>query len=125
MAPKAIAIGRPIIPVPGIPTPIAFLRILALSRTEIFSGSVPNNSVARATHNDTATGSVQPMAGITSLLIRAIIASRSAAGNIIVNFKFPQKYKLSAIIAILVAKKYIYTKIKKRRIREMRLNLQN
>ena len=66
VAPSATAIGRPIIPVPGMPTPMAFFRILALNRTAIRSGSAPNVSVARATHSATAIGSVHPMAGMTS-----------------------------------------------------------
>ena len=33
-----MAMGKPIIPVPGMPTPIAFLRMFALKRTSIFSG---------------------------------------------------------------------------------------
>ena len=64
-APKAIAIGKPIIPVPGIPTPMAFLRIFAESNTRTFSGLEPSSSAARATHNATAIGSVQPTAGTT------------------------------------------------------------
>ena len=58
--------GRPIIPVPGMPTPIAFFRILALSNTFILSGFVSSVSVALATHNATAMGSVHPIAGTTS-----------------------------------------------------------
>jgi hypothetical protein len=56
--------------------------MLALNRTDTESGFAPNNSVARATHNDTATGSVQPMAGTTSRLMRATIASLSDDDNI-------------------------------------------
>ena len=75
MAPRAMAMGRPIMPVPGMPTPMAFLRMLALSSAVIFSGLVPNASVARATHRATAMGSVHPTAGTTSRLINAIICS--------------------------------------------------
>ena len=53
MAPKAMAIGRPSIPVPGMPTPIAFFKIFALSNASIFSGRQPNLSVAFAVHNAT------------------------------------------------------------------------
>ena len=35
-APSATAIGRPVIPLLGIPTPIAFLNMLALNATSIF-----------------------------------------------------------------------------------------
>ena len=45
------------------------------SSTLIASGSEPRRSVARATHRATAIGSVQPMAGITSLRINERIAS--------------------------------------------------
>ena len=76
-APKATAMGRPIISVPGIPTPMAFFRILALKNTFMFSGWQPKVSVAFATHKATAIGSVQPIAGTTSLFIRAIICSLS------------------------------------------------
>ena len=74
-APRAIAIGRPIIPVPGIPTPIAFLSTLALRRTSTDSGTLPKASFARATHKATATGSVQPTAGTTSRFTSAVISS--------------------------------------------------
>ena len=72
-----MAMGKPIIPVPGIPTPMAFFRMFALSKALIFSGWQPNVSVALATHKATAIGSVHPMAGITSRLIRAMICSLS------------------------------------------------
>ena len=72
-------VGVPIIPVPGIPTPIAFFRILALSNTVIFSGRLFSTSAAFATHNATAIGSVQPMAGITSDLTKAIICRLSVS----------------------------------------------
>ena len=78
-APSAIEIGRPIIPVPGIPTPIAFFSTLSLKRTSIFSGIVPSVSFAFATANATATGSVHPIAGTTSFLIRSIICFLSVA----------------------------------------------
>ena len=66
IAPKEIAIGRPIILVPGIPTPIAFLMTFELKKTSILSGRCSNNSEAFATHKETAMGSVQPMAGTIS-----------------------------------------------------------
>ena len=71
--------GSPIIPVPGMPTPIAFFRILALNKTSIFSGFAPKVSVAFATHKATAMGSVQPMAGTTSRCTKAIICFLSAS----------------------------------------------
>ena len=76
-APSATAIGRPIMSVPGMPTPMAFFRILALRNTLMCSGRQPRVSVALATHNATAIGSVQPIAGTTSLFIRAMICSLS------------------------------------------------
>lgn len=60
-------------PVPGIPTPMAFLRMLALNRAVIFSGREPSVSVARATHSATAIGSVHPMAGTTSRWMSAMM----------------------------------------------------
>ena len=42
------AIGNPTIPVPGIPTPIAFFRMLALRNTSVFSGLQPKTSAALA-----------------------------------------------------------------------------
>ena len=60
--------GSPTIPVPGIPTPMAFFNILALNRTSIFSGFAPSVSAALATQSATAIGSVHPIAGITSLV---------------------------------------------------------
>ena len=72
-APSAMAMGRPIMPVPGIPTPIAFFRMLALSITVIFSGRLPSISVALATQSATAIGSVQPTAGTTSRAMRSRI----------------------------------------------------
>ena len=73
-----MAIGSPTIPVPGMPTPIAFFRILALSLTSTRSGLCPSSSVALAVASATQTGSVQPMAGTTPFLIMRIIASRSS-----------------------------------------------
>ena len=64
-APRAIAMGRPIIPVPGMPTPIAFLKMFALSLTSMCSGCEPSISAAFATQRATAIGSVQPIAGTT------------------------------------------------------------
>ena len=62
-APMAMAMGSPIIPVPGIPTPMAFLRMFAESSAVMCCGLQPSVSVARAVHSATAMGSVQPMAG--------------------------------------------------------------
>ena len=81
-APRAIAIGSPIIPVPGIPTPIAFFRMLALRKTVIFSGRRPNISVALAVHKATAIGSVQPTAGTTCSLMSLMMFSRVLISNI-------------------------------------------
>ena len=75
-APKAMAMGRPVIPVPGMPTPIAFFRMLALSKAVMCAGFCPSFSVALAVHNATHIGSVQPMAGTTSSCTRAMIRSR-------------------------------------------------
>ena len=80
-APKATAIGNPIIPVPGIPTPIAFLRTLELRITSICLGFRPSVSVACATQSDTATGSVQPIAGIISRCISCLIFFLSCGFN--------------------------------------------
>ena len=77
MAPSAMAIGSPTIPVPGMPTPMAFFSMLALSMTLMLSGRVPRVSVAFATQRATAIGSVHPMAGTTSRLTRFIILSRN------------------------------------------------
>ena len=60
----------------GMPTPMAFLSILGLSSTSMLSGRLPNRVAALAVHNATAIGSVQPMAGTTSLLTRAMMRSR-------------------------------------------------
>ncbi len=81
-----MAMGKPIIPVPGMPTPIAFLRMFALKRTSIFSGRDPSNSQARATHKATAMGSVHPIAGTTSRFMRAMTASRSVLDNMVYSF---------------------------------------
>ena len=75
-APKAIAMGSPIIPVPGIPTPMAFLRMFAESSAVMCCGLQPSVSVARAVHNATAMGSVQPTAGTTSRWMRSMICLR-------------------------------------------------
>ena len=70
ITPRATAIGSPIIPVPGIPTPMAFLMILALKLQSIDSiceaSSIAASSRARAAARATATGSVQPVAGTIS-----------------------------------------------------------
>lgn len=63
---KGVAIGSPIIPVPGMPTPIAFLMMFPLRPRLISSGCIPKSSVALATASDTAIGSVHPSAGTTS-----------------------------------------------------------
>ena len=72
---KNTAIGSPIMPpVPGMPTPIAFFRMLALKCNIICSGIKPGflpswflkSSTALATQSATAIGSVHPMAGTTS-----------------------------------------------------------
>ena len=81
-APSATAIGSPVMPVPGMPTPIAFFRILALNCMSIVSGTRPSSSFVLATHNATAIGSVQPMAGTTCLCIRDMIAFFSSAVSI-------------------------------------------
>ena len=75
-APNAMAMGRPIMPVPGIPTPMAFFRMLPLRLATICSGCCPNCSLAFAVQRATAIGSVQPMAGTTSCWTRAIMRSR-------------------------------------------------
>ena len=68
-----MAMGSPTMPVPGMPTPIAFLSTLALSNTSILVGVEPNTSVALAVASATAIGSVHPIAGTTSCLINEII----------------------------------------------------
>ena len=65
--------GSPIMPVPGMPTPMAFFRMLALSNRLIVSGLRPSVSAALAVQRATAIGSVQPMAGTTSLCMSFII----------------------------------------------------
>ena len=91
-APRAMAMGSPIIPVPGMPTPMAFLRMLALSRAVIFAGREPRASVALAVASATAIGSVQPMAGTTSLLINDIILSREILSCIVVFISYSCLY---------------------------------
>ena len=75
-APNEMAIGKPIIPVPGMPTPIAFFKMFADKNALIFSGFCPNSSVARAVQSATAIGSVQPTAGTTCRCIKSMICSR-------------------------------------------------
>ena len=70
--PRATAMGSPIIPVPGMPTPMAFLSILALKRTSMDVGDSPRVWAACAAAKATATGSVHPVAGTTSFLISSI-----------------------------------------------------
>ena len=77
--------GSPTMPVPGMPTPIAFLSMLALSDTEICLGTPPNTSLALATASATAIGSVQPIAGTTSRFTNAIIRFLS---SIVIGEKF-------------------------------------
>ena len=67
-APKAAAIGRPTIPVPGIPTPIPFLYIFPLTRTSKYSGVLPKTSLHLAQARAQATGSVHPKAALASFL---------------------------------------------------------
>ena len=81
--PKAMAIGKPIIPVPGIPTPIAFLSTLALSRTSIRSGVCAKSSLAFAAHSATAIGSVHPMAGTTCRCISSRMAFLSFSDSMV------------------------------------------
>ena len=93
-APKAIAMGSPIILVPGIPTPIAFFITLELKKISILSGRCSNSSDAFATHNDTAIGSVQPIAGTISCSIKYFIALRSLKDNISV-FNYRVSFTIS------------------------------
>ena len=77
IAPRAAAIWSPIIPVPGIPTPIPFLRMLPETLTSVSSGlhfltSGGKCSAAFAAAKATAMGSVHPKAGLTSLWRREI-----------------------------------------------------
>lgn len=74
-APKAMAMGRPIMPVPGMPTPMAFFRILALRSSVIDWISPLRMLAACATVSATATGSVHPVAGSTSRCIILMILS--------------------------------------------------
>ena len=74
------------------PTPIAFFRILALSRTSIRSGRTPSVSAARAVQSATAIGSVHPMAGTTSRFIRATIRARSSRGIAGDSIKIPVRF---------------------------------
>ena len=62
----------PVIPVPGIPTPRAFLRMLGLTVTLSLSGGSPKALAAWAEAKATAIGSVQPKAGSTSLFMVAM-----------------------------------------------------
>ena len=63
---SAEAISKPTMPVPGMPTPMAFFKMLVLTHSAIFSGRQPSVSVAFATASATAIGSVQPSAGLIS-----------------------------------------------------------
>ena len=104
-APSAMATGSPVMPVPGIPTPIAFLRIFALSRASIFSGVQPSNSVARLTASATHPGSVQPTAGTTCRRTSAVICCFSSKVSIslyfvIVKFTSSIFYRRTAIFAL-------------------------
>ena len=85
-APRAAATGRPTMPVPGMPTPMPFLRMLPLTATSslksAFMRQEPQQgqfseiiSAALATASATAMGSVQPSAGFTSCLMRPMISA--------------------------------------------------
>ena len=83
-APNAAATLRPIIPVPGMPTPIPFFRMFPLTSTLILkddsAGEKPLTllimiSIARAVARATATGSVHPKAGFTSLWTSPMISA--------------------------------------------------
>ena len=75
--PKAMAMGSPTIPVPGIPTPMAFFSIFALRKTPAATGLSPSTSAARATQRDTHIGSVHPIAGTTCCFTNRMMRSRS------------------------------------------------
>ena len=68
MHPRADAISSPTMPVPGMPTPMAFFRMLRLTARSIRSGMQPRASLARTTASATAMGSVHPRAGLISRL---------------------------------------------------------
>jgi hypothetical protein len=70
-----MAMGRPIIPVPGIPTPMEFFRIFELKLASIRNTGSFSTSLALATANATAIGSVHPIAGTTSRFIKDRISS--------------------------------------------------
>ncbi|MNT21630.1 hypothetical protein D3C72_1569760 [compost metagenome] len=70
--PTAAATGRPIMPVPGTPTPMPFLNRLPLTQTLIRVGSCPSSLRQLAAASATDMGSVQPRAGTTSRLSRVI-----------------------------------------------------
>jgi hypothetical protein len=90
-----MAIGSPTIPVPGIPTPMAFLMMLALSLASIFSGRQPNFSVAFAVQSATHVGSVHPMAGTTSWCISAMMRSRVCLSIMLLIPFMPAKVRIS------------------------------
>ena len=73
-----MAIGSPTMPVPGMPTPMAFLSMFALNDTAISFGTPPSTSLAFATANATAIGSVHPIAGTTSRFTNAMIRDLSS-----------------------------------------------
>ena len=86
-APRAAAICRPTIPVPGMPTPMPFFSMLPLTSTatlkpELSLQAVPQHghrsvsiSAALAAASATAMGSVHPRAGFTSFFISSIISA--------------------------------------------------
>ena len=100
--------GSPTIPVPGMPTPIAFLRMLALRRAQIRVGSVPSRSVARAVANATQMGSVQPMAGTTCRRTKARMSCRVFSVNmvllLILFWGLPYKFSESVVEGLACGK---------------------
>ena len=61
------------------------------------SGCLPSVSTAFATQSETATGSVHPIAGTTSLFTRAIICLRFDSGIIIIEKKILDNILLGCI----------------------------
>ena len=115
-APSAAAMGRPTMPVPGMPTPIPFLRMLPLTSTAMRKSAVCRQrgqspqceqfsemmSTAFATARATAMGSVQPRAGFTSLWMssmssawRSVIGSRVGTMTNVAPFCTKSKYSVS------------------------------
>ena len=79
-------------PVPGMPTPMAFFNIFALRCRMILSGVFPSTSAHFAAQRATAIGSVHPIAGTTSRFIRSMICLRFFSGNMILKVKMQQSY---------------------------------